>query len=379
MNPIQLTQKLIRINSENPPGNEKAIAEFIYSYLKKLKLKPRLIKTGKNRYNVIASIGTKGPGLMLNGHIDTVPADPKKWKHDPFQGKITKGKIYGRGASDMKSGVAAILTAVENILKTKPKFKKRLLLTFVADEETGGPYGTRYLIKKKEIFKNIKYGIVGECTGLKITTAQKGPMMLKIIFRGSSAHGSKPELGENAILKASRFIVELDKLSKKIKKLKDPLLGTGTINVGVIKGGTKINMIPDYCEIEIDRRFTTKENKKLILKEIKNILRKLKIKAEIKILGFHEPMKIKEDSKIVRIIKRFIKTETHGLAGYTEIERFYRGVGLECVSFGPGPLELAHVTDEFVKISDIKKAVKVYENVIKEICLRSKIRCTHKK
>ncbi|MEM5872549.1 MAG: M20/M25/M40 family metallo-hydrolase, partial [Candidatus Aenigmatarchaeota archaeon] len=163
MNELELTQELIRINSENPPGNEKEIAKYIKDFLDELKISTEIIEFEKNRFDVIASIG-KGKGLMLNGHLDTVPAG-ENWKYDPFEGKIVNGKIYGRGASDMKGGLASILTAVKNL--SKENFKKKLLLTFVADEEVALK-GSEYLIKnKKEIFKDVKYGIIGECTNLQ--------------------------------------------------------------------------------------------------------------------------------------------------------------------------------------------------------------------
>ena len=151
MNEIELTQQLVGINSENPPGNEKKIAKYIRDFLNDLKIKSELIEFEKNRCDVIASIG-KGKGLMLNGHMDTVPAgDLKKWKYDPFEGKVVNGKLYGRGSSDMKGGLAAVLIAVKNL--SRENFKRKLLLTFVADEEVAMK-GSDYLIKnRRNIFK----------------------------------------------------------------------------------------------------------------------------------------------------------------------------------------------------------------------------------
>ena len=149
MNEMELTQELVKINSENPPGNEREVAKFIKDFLEDLKIPAELIEFDSNRFNVVASIGS-GKGMMLNGHMDTVPAG-QNWKIDPFEGKIVNGKIYGRGASDMKGGIASILSAVKNL--SKEKFKKKLLLTFVADEEVALK-GSEYLIKnRKEIFK----------------------------------------------------------------------------------------------------------------------------------------------------------------------------------------------------------------------------------
>ena len=170
MNEIELTQELVRINSENPPGNEKRITKYIKDFLDDLKIQTRLIEFEKNRINLIASIG-KGKGLMLNGHLDTVPAgELNKWKYDPFEGRIVNGKLYGRGSSDMKGGLAAIIIAVKNL--AKEKFKRKLLLTFVAGEEAR-QIGTKYLIKnRKKFLKDIKYGVTAECNGLNITITE---------------------------------------------------------------------------------------------------------------------------------------------------------------------------------------------------------------
>jgi succinyl-diaminopimelate desuccinylase len=142
---VELAKKLISINSENPPGNEREIAFFIRDFLDDLDIETRLIKFGKNRYNLIASIG-KGNGLMLNGHMDTVPiGNVENWEFNPF-GEIKNGKLYGRGAADMKGSLACMLTALQNLLRSKAEFKRRLLLVFVGDEEVRFA-GSEFLIK----------------------------------------------------------------------------------------------------------------------------------------------------------------------------------------------------------------------------------------
>jgi len=260
------------------------------------------------------------------------------------------------------------LTAVKKL--ARENFKKKLFLAFVADEEAT-QLGTEYLInKRKSLLSGIKYGIVGECTELKIRIAQKGITMFKVKFRGKAAHGSKPEFGDNAILKASDFIQELKNLSKKLKKVKTPLLGSGTINVGKISGGIKVNVVPDFCEIEIDRRLVPSETPKLAIKQIKDLLKKLKLKAEIEIMKKGRlPMNIKETSKIVKTLRSIIKTKMVGESGYTEAEMYYRDAGIPCVACGPGISALAHVSNEYIPIKNIKKGVKVYEKLIKKVCL----------
>jgi len=367
MNEIELTQELIKINSENPPGNETQVAKFIKDFLEDLNFSIELMEFEPNRFNVVASIGN-GKGLMLNGHMDTVPVgDIKNWKYDPFEGKIIDEKIYGRGASDMKGGIAAILAAAKKL--SNENLKGKLLLTFVADEEVA-LRGSKFLIEnKKEIFKDIKYGVVAECNDLNLTIAQKGITDIKVKFKGKAAHGSRPELGDNAIYKAAEFIQELRKLIGQLKNKKNPVLGSGTINVGVIKGGTKINVVPDYCEVEVDRRLIPGETPGIAINQIKNLLKRLKLKAEVVSEVNRLSMQIDKNSELIRILNQIGKFKTIGESGYTEIELYYRDAGVPCVTLGPGISKTAHVADEYIPVKNLQKATKIYEELIRRVCL----------
>jgi len=367
MNEIELTQELVRINSENPPGNEEAIAKYIKDFLEDLNISTDLIEFEKNRFDVVASLGN-GSGLMLNGHMDTVPAgDVSNWKYNPFEARVVDGKIFGRGTSDMKGGIASILAAVKNL--SKENFKRKLLLTFVADEEVEAK-GSRYLVNsRKEILKDIKYGIMGECTSLDARIAQKGIVKIKVKFKGKAAHGSKPELGINAIYKATEFIQEVRKLIEQLKKRRNVILGSGTINVGVINGGTKINVVPEFCNVEIDRRLIPGETPKIAVEQLKKILKKLKLKADIETTKNRLPMQLDKNLEILKILKSITKTRFIGESGYTEAELFYRDAGFPCFSFGPGISELAHVSNEYIPIKNLQRATKIYEELIRRVCL----------
>jgi acetylornithine deacetylase/succinyl-diaminopimelate desuccinylase family protein len=364
---VELAKSLLSINSENPPGNEREVAFFIKDFLEDLGLETQLIEFGKNRYNLIASISKK-EGLMLNGHMDTVPiGNIENWKFDPL-GEIKDGKLYGRGAVDMKGGLACVLAAVKNLVKEKVEFKRKLSLVFVGDEEVGFA-GSKFIIENyKDALKDVKYGIIAEPTNFLITIAQKGIAEMKIKIKGKAAHGSRPELGDNAIYKACDVIQELRKLSENLKKKKDTLLGSGTINVGKIAGGTKVNVVPDYCEIEIDRRITPGETPQLAKKQIEKILKKLKIKGEVKLLLSRLPMKLSENSLLVKTLKEIAGAKTKGEAAYTEAELYYREVGIECAIFGPGNPDLCHITNEYIKIDELKKGSVVFEEIIRKFC-----------
>lgn len=367
MNEVELLQQLIKINSENPPGNEREIVFFIRDFLKDLKITTKLMKFGKNRYNLVAWIG-KGNGFMLNGHLDTVPVgNLENWKFNPF-GEIKNGKIYGRGAVDMKGGLASILTALRNLVKEKVEFKRKLLLVLVGDEEVALK-GSKFFIENyKEFLKDIKYGIIAEPTNFKITHAQKGIVNIKVKIKGKAAHGSRPELGDNAIYKACDLIQELRKFAESLKKRKDEILGSGTINVGKISGGIKVNVVPDSCEIEIDRRIILGETPELAKRQVEGIMRKLKIKGEVELLVSRLPMKIPEDSTFIKTLKNITRTKTQGESGYTEAELYYRECGIECVVCGPGDPNLCHVSNEYITLKELKRGVRIFENIIRKFC-----------
>ncbi len=367
MDEIELTQELVRINSENPPGNEKEVCKYIHDYLQDLKIDSEIVEFEPNRCDVIADIG-KGEGLMFNGHIDTVPVgDANKWKYDPFEGKMVGGKLYGRGSSDMKGGAACILAAVSKL--TGKNFKKRLVLTFVADEEAGQK-GSKHIIEKRgDFLKGVRYGVFAESTSFKITYAQKGIVHAKVRFKGKASHGSMPEAGVNAIEKANRFISSLEKLKAELKKTKDADLGSGTINIGRISGGTKVNIVPDYCEVEIDRRLVPGESPKIAMGQFKKILKGAKVDGDIELLNEARfPMKIPKNSELVRMLQRFGVKGLEASTGYMEAELFKTECGIDCVGMGPGLHEQAHATDEFVPVSNLKKAAIVYEKLIRKWC-----------
>ena len=266
MDAVELTQELVRINSQNPIHNEKEAAKFVKDFLEDFKLYAETLEFDKNRASVICSVG-KGEGLLLNGHIDTVPV-VQGWTEDPFGGKIVGNKLFGLGSSDMKGGVAAILAAFAKL--SKEKFKRKILLTFVADEEVGLKGSTHIIQNKKDLFKDVEYGVIAEPTESKINIAQRGISDFRVSFSGKAAHGSRPQEGDNAIYKATAFVEELKSLVKELGKSKHKLLGTPTINVGKIEGGIKFNIVPDKCILDVDRRLIPGETLELAKKQLEN-------------------------------------------------------------------------------------------------------------
>jgi len=371
---VELTCRLIQIPSENPPGNEKKVALFLKPLLSKMGFRVNVYLSPKGRFNVVAEKrwGKGGRNLIFNGHLDVVPSgDPVQWSYPPFGAKVSRGRIYGRGASDMKGGIASFIHAVSIIDRLKtPLLKGSLALHLVSDEESHGHQGMGFLAKKGRIRGNAV--IVGEPTNLDLVIAQKGALWFRISTFGKSAHGSRPSQGINAIEKMMKLIDQLNS----IPLLKEhPLLGKPTINIGKIQGGTKVNIVPERCEIEVDRRLLPNENKEEILREIKEAIESVQahdplLKYQIEEIDYAEPSEIHPDEGIVRIgleAGQEVLGETprvRGFSGFTDARFYINQFKIPTLIFGPGGTDQSHTTDESVEVDALVQAARIYARII---------------
>ena len=371
---IDLTRRLIQIPTENPPGNEKKAVLFLKPLLSKMGFRVNIHLSPKGRYNIVAEKrwGKGGRRLIFNGHLDVVPAgDALRWKYPPFQGKLVKGRIYGRGASDMKGGVASFIHAISMIDRSKIRFDRgNLILHLVSDEESHGHQGMGFLAQKGLIKGDAV--IVGEPTGLDLVIAQKGALWLRITSFGKSAHGSRPEQGINAIEMMMHLI---DRLNAIPLVKEHSLLGKPTINIGKIQGGTKINVVPDRCEIEVDRRLLPDEKKEEVLSEIKEAIGSVQardplFKYQIEEIDDAEPSEINPDEEIVRIgleaglEVRGERPNVRGFSGFTDGRFYVNHFSIPTLIFGPGGTDQSHTTDESVEVDNLIQAAKIYARII---------------
>ena len=210
---LKLASSLIRTRSENPPGDTSDIANLVEDYLKDIGLNTKRIEPIEGHVNIIAEIGSGDCELILCGHIDTVPiGDIGRWTFDPFSGKVTEGRILGRGATDMKGGVAGILTAVKALSKFEKKLNKKIIVALFCDEETGGQYGSRWVVQNRLI--EGKMMIIGESSnyhkiGHVIVAGERGVLWSKVRFSGTPHHGSRPMFGDNSIIHAVKTLSKL--------------------------------------------------------------------------------------------------------------------------------------------------------------------------
>lgn len=369
---VKLTQRLIQTPSENPGGNEAAVAAIVARELRKAGLKVKTYKKEKGRTNVVGILRGKNhkKKLLISPHTDTVPAG-LGWSIPPFSGRIKNGKIYGRGAEDCKCNVAAVLEAVRSLKEKNIKLDNDLIIAATSDEETGSRLGLIYLLKNKIIRPTEALILDGD--EFLVLVAQKGAIHFKIIVYGKKAHGAYPWLGENAILKAMEIIKELKNMKFVYKK--HPLLREPTINIGTISGGTKINMVPDRCEIGVDLRYLPgMNNKKIILsirKKIKKIMRHYKVKKYDIVGGdlSSPPYVTTTNQPLVDILKKSVKkirrtVKIAGIEGAT-VMSFFKAYKIPAISTGFGKEECAHATNEYIDIKDLVDGARVLEDFIK--------------
>ena len=385
---IELAGQLIKIPSENPPGDTGEIASFIKDYLGEVGVESELHEPVKGKISLVARIGGGGDKeLVLNGHMDVVPAgDRSRWSFDPFSGEVRDGYILGRGSSDMKGGLAGAIYAFRKLVEFEKELAGTLTLACVADEETGGENGAGYLVSK-----GIAVGsavLIAEPTGMEfVDVGQKGTFWVRITVHGKPVHGSlAPFAGENAILKAADLMKELlsvtelrPKLSEEMRRVVEEskpmvdklvkmkgmgkILDRPTINIGIIKGGTKINMVPERCEIDVDTRVPVGMKSEQLAEYVQKIVSKYG--GEITYLERSEPNFTSPDSEIAKLVAenaaQILGFRPKPLIEWASSDaRFYRAKNVPTVHYGPGELDLIHGYNERVKAEDVVKAAKVY-------------------
>src|SRR2546426_5826200 len=371
----ELAKTLISFNTEIPPGNEEPCARYLRDYIEDLRLDgcvSDLHVFEPGRANLIVKVGPIEPGLLTSGHIDVVPAgNPENWTSPAFEGRVRDGRIYGRGAADMKTGVAALVKALESV--RGKKLLRRLVFVATAGEEVGYDGISRLIKDKKVTHADAKYAVVAEPTEMRVVRGHKGAITLRVTFRGRSAHASRPEFGTNAIENCSSFIGKLSSMWTEFGSAKHPDLGSTTITPTVINGGTKSNVIPESCELTIDSRTIPQHSKRVIMDGIRSVLTRLRkseteFEARLEMMYPSDPLLVSRDDPFVRLMEKISGSEST-IAPYGTEAPFYEKLGMTPLVFGPGSVKQAHIADEFVSVKDSAKSVRIYEALIRSVCL----------
>ena len=424
---IDFLRKLIQSDSVNPPGNEKNVALIIEDFLKEGNIKTEIFPFGNNRANLMAYLNEnlKTKNLLYNGHMDVVPPGSEaNWKYPPFSATIKRNKLmFGRGTSDMKSGLAAMVIALKILKELNFDLPGNLILNAVADEETHGKLGTGWCVDNP--LKSIKcdFAVIGESTGFSplpkgIMVGEKGHLILKVRTNGISAHSSMPGLGKNAIYMMSNIIETLDKIEEYIPKSKPPIklgklkklmavafpsyddferilseqpdlenlvqsLVSYSKALTMIKGGIKVNVIPDSCEAILDIRLLPGQEIEPIIEALKKLIRddvgylvkdestsfSGKVYVEIEVVTategsfwdkWEESEELNDFYKLVETI--YEKKPYYFLLPASADAHYLRNDGYcpQTILFGPGKGRTTHSIDENIEILDFIRAIKVY-------------------
>jgi succinyl-diaminopimelate desuccinylase len=360
---VEICRDLVRAPSENPPGNEEAVAKTAENWLKTLDLGCQFVEPLPGRVSTLSSWGSGERALLFNGHYDVVPAlDVDNWPHPPFGAVVEDGKLFGRGSVDMKGGIAACLAAVSALQRAGLEPKDRLLMHFVADEEALGTHGARHLVENGYC-EGVTEAIVGEPSAMHLVTSERGAVWLRIVTEGVSAHGSTPQLGVNAITHMAKIVDAVSTM--RFRKLHETL-GAPTANVGTIRGGSKVNMVADHCEIEIDRRTIPGETTQEVVGEFEALLAELAVPgARVEVIDGAEPSETPDGASVVALLGEArdvfgVEGSEIGYAGATDARFLINQGRIPTVIFGPGDLLQAHTTGEHVEVSQLVEAARIY-------------------
>lgn len=369
---LALTRQLLSFNTINPPGHEGPCARYLGDLLQSRGFNCQYcaMDTGDGqgeRLNLVATIGDPSQGLPLGftGHIDTVPLGASPWRKDPFGQSLEAGKLYGRGASDMKSGVAAFVSAAISMVDNL-KQSRGVTLVITADEECGCG-GARELINQGFLGASVGALIIGEPTENYPLVGHKGALWLEAIAHGITAHGSMPQEGDNAVYKAASATLALQQFDFDVPT--HPLMGTPTLNVGYVHGGMNMNSVPDETRIGIDIRSVAGMSHERIREEISSTIGDaLTIKTIVDVESVYTDPSNDWVQAVFGVMEKQLgqAPQARTVSYFTDasvLKKAYPNAPM--VVLGPGQANMAHQTDEFCQVDRIEQGFDAYRKLIK--------------
>jgi acetylornithine deacetylase/succinyl-diaminopimelate desuccinylase-like protein len=420
-------QRLVRFNTVNPPGNERPALEYLASYVGAAGYETELLGAEEARPNLVATLtgAADGPTLGLLGHVDTVLADPAEWSHDPWSGDVADGFLWGRGAVDMKSQVAAEAAGAVSLASAgwRPA-RGRLRLMFVSDEETGGDLGARWLTEQHpdkvrcDMLINEGAGEVFEYGGRRlygVCCAEKGLFRFKLTARGVAGHASMPRMGDNALLKLAPVLAKLGEAGvtydigaipaallkglghdpddpagavaqiaeadPALVALIEPLLGV-TLTPTMAHASDKINVIPSRAEIRVDCRVPPGLGQERVQQRVAEALGSSGEAVELAFTEITPGNESVIESSLMEAISRWVQANDVGaetvpvlLAGGSD-SRWFRAAFPDCVAYGFFPQRhmdifetspLVHGADERIDVRDLGFAARFYRDIAREV------------
>lgn len=369
-NALSLTQHLLNFNTVSPPESEHKCALSLGKILEDGGFKTDYYEFAKGRTSIIAKIEGKDnkPPLCFTGHLDTVPLGAVPWNKDPFKGETDGDRLYGRGSSDMKGGVAAMVIAALQLAGEKDN-RAGITLVITAGEETGCK-GAKYMAKQGTALGEAGAIIIGEPTSNYPIIGHKGVLWIEALIRGKTAHGSMPDQGINAIYKSAGIIDKLKNYKFDIKP--HTVLGLPTLNIGTVSGGININSVPEKVFLEIDIRTIPGQNIKNTIDNLKNCLGSdVEISTIQKAEGITTDPENKWTQQVFGIMEKYLreKITPKGITYFTDgsvLKSAYRNP--PALILGPGEPSMAHKTDEYCYISKIENITEAYTDIALKWC-----------
>lgn len=365
---IALLKEIIAIPSVNGADNEGAVAEFIANYLKEKHIDAFVQQIDETHANIIAKLeGKSSETVVWNGHLDTVPyGNTEEWNTDPSIPVEKNGRIYARGASDMKSGLAAMVYLLGEIGESGEKPEQTILFLGTCDEEKSG-LGAEKILEEIDLSSGSLL-LIGEPTGCKLGVAQKGCIWAQLNISGKTSHGAYPEEGYNAVEYGMKIV---HRIKKWVTEYEHRLLGTATAQVTMIQGGIAPNMTPDFAEILLDIRIVPGISAEDVEKKIKKICREEveetngEVKFEVRIKNARRAIEIAEEERWLKEFKAYLKqngaeTEEIGINYFTDASILTKKESeIPVLLFGPGEPRLAHKPNEFVELEKYEKYIEI--------------------
>jgi len=363
----EFLQRLIQAETTTEKG-ELAAAQIIAAELNRSGIESRIETWDQTRANIIARVRSarRKRALLFVCHLDVVGPGEAQWTYPPFAAVESDGKIYGRGAADMKGCIAAVVTAIRRVVESGTQLQGDVILFGAAGEETDSCGAMRFVGNCSAI-PQLSGIVVTEPTEFDVVTAHRGLLWIEIITKGKAAHGSTPHLGVNAISSMKSVLDELE--DYRIPFEPHELLGQCSMSINKIAGGQAINIVPDKCSIAVDIRTLPSQNHNEIVADFERILAELRkgnsqFAGEVSIIRGVRALETDSNCDFVKDFCSAVGRSNTKAVGFTTDGPYFASLGAPVVVFGPGKSELCHKPDEYIDMADVEKAVEHYKNVI---------------
>lgn len=369
---VKILQDVIRIKSVN--GNEEEAANYLKVLLKKYDIDSRLIFHSSGRSNLIAELkGNSGKTLGFSGHMDVVsPGDEKSWTYPPFEAHIEDNRLYGRGATDMKSGLVAMVISMIELKEKRTQLNGSIRLLATVGEEVG-EIGSEQLTKDGYV-NDLNGLIIGEPSNYNLLYTHMGSINYSVVSHGKEAHSSMPKEGINAINHLTEFILKVNKEIEEVSnRYTNSELGKTIHNVTVINGGDQVNSIPGEATLQGNIRSIPEFDNDQIISLLKSIIDKLNTRETYHLdllIDYNKiPVKADKDSELIKCIEKVFdnKLPLSGLSATTDAAEFTKSSNkFDFIIFGPGVTSLPHQVDEYVEIDNYLDMIEKYQEIAHE-------------